>query len=66
MELKKLLIIFIFVLLGAQVACAQAAPDPIRISVGARPLGMGKAFVGLADDVGSIYLNPAGIANPQQ
>jgi hypothetical protein len=25
---------------------------------------MGKAFVGLADDVGSMFLNPAGLANP--
>lgn len=43
---------------------AQAAPDPIRIATGARPLGMGKAYVGLADDAGSIFLNPAGLANP--
>jgi hypothetical protein len=45
---------------------AQSAPDPVRLAVGARPLGMGKAFVGLADDVGSIYLNPAGLANPER
>jgi hypothetical protein len=44
-------------------ALAETAPDPIRIAVGARQLGMGKAFTGLADDVSSIFLNPAGIAN---
>ncbi|MBU0672340.1 MAG: S-layer homology domain-containing protein [Candidatus Margulisbacteria bacterium] len=42
---------------------AQAASDPMRLATGARPLGMGKAFVGLADDVGSVFLNPAGLAN---
>ena len=41
---------------------AQAAPDPIRIATGARTLGMGKSFVGLADDISAIFLNPAGLA----
>jgi S-layer homology domain/Glucodextranase, domain B len=63
---KKHLISILVVLFFASTLFAQAAPDPIRISVGARPLGMGKAFVGLADDVGSVYLNPAGLANPDR
>jgi len=35
---------------------------------GARSLGMGKAFVGLADDPAAVYYNPAGLAqqNPLQ
>jgi hypothetical protein len=61
---KKLSALFLFVLFIASSAFAQAAPDPIRIATGARPLGMGKAYVGLADDVGSIFMNPAGLANP--
>jgi len=32
------------------------------IGVGARPIGMGSAFVGLVDDVHSIYYNPAGLS----
>ncbi|MFH1361491.1 MAG: S-layer homology domain-containing protein, partial [bacterium] len=44
-------------------AFAQSAPDPIRIATGARTLGMGKSFVGLSDDISSIFLNPAGLAN---
>lgn len=32
------------------------------IGTGARPLGMGNAFVGLADDVRAIAYNPAGLA----
>jgi hypothetical protein len=39
------------------------APDPVRLSVGARILGMGKAFIGLSDDVGAIYTNPSGLGN---
>ncbi len=64
MKIKFWLLVICYWLLVTSLAFAQAAPDPIRISVGSRPLGMGKAFVGLADDVGSVYLNPAGIANP--
>jgi len=33
-----------------------------EVGVGARPLGMGKGYVGLADDTSSIFLNPAGIS----
>jgi len=40
------------------VAPALALPD-----LGARPMGMGGAFVGLADDVNSIFVNPAGVAS---
>ena len=31
------------------------------LGVGARPIGMGSAFVGLVDDVNTIYYNPAGL-----
>lgn len=39
------------------------APDATQVSIGARILGMGRAYIGLADDVGSIYANPAGLGN---
>ncbi|MEW6481559.1 MAG: hypothetical protein AB1397_00885, partial [bacterium] len=32
-------------------------------AIGARPLSMGNAFVAVADDIHSIFYNPAGIAN---
>jgi hypothetical protein len=64
--MKKILFILLTLVLGAGLVFAQAAPDPIRLATGARPLGMGKAFVGLADDIGSLFLNPAGIANPER
>jgi len=34
-----------------------------RIGVGARPLGMGGAFVAVADDANSVYWNPAGLTS---
>lgn len=46
----------------------QSAPDAIRIlqdesGMGARALGMGGAFTGVADDYTAIYWNPAGLAD---
>lgn len=38
------------------------AGEFLRIGVGARALGMGSAFVGLADDGTASYWNPAGLA----
>ncbi len=63
---KKLLALLIILVASVSQTLAVSAPDPSNIATGARPLGMGKAFVGLADDVGSISLNPAGIANPNR
>jgi hypothetical protein len=36
--------------------------DPTLVGIGARPVGIGKAFVGLADDVNAVFMNPAGLA----
>lgn len=33
----------------------------LKIGPGARPVGMGEAFTGVADDIHSIYWNPAGL-----
>ncbi|HYQ89839.1 MAG TPA: PorV/PorQ family protein [Candidatus Binatia bacterium] len=38
------------------------AGEFLRVGVGARALGMGSAFVGLADDGTAAYWNPAGLA----
>ncbi|MFB6290837.1 MAG: hypothetical protein ABEJ25_03820 [Candidatus Bipolaricaulia bacterium] len=35
----------------------------LDLGQGARPMGMGGAFVGLADDENAVYYNPAGLAN---
>ena len=42
------------------------AGEFLRIGVGARALGMGSAFVGLADDGTAAYWNPAGLATLSQ
>ncbi|MFH1386063.1 MAG: PorV/PorQ family protein [bacterium] len=45
---------------------AMAALDLSEIGVGARPLGMGKAFLALADDASAIFTNPAGLAQNKE
>lgn len=63
--MKKVFLFFLLLLFLIPAACAQTkvANDPTRIGVGARLLGMGKAYVGLADDISSIFLNPSGLSN---
>ncbi len=36
--------------------------DPMLLGAGARPLGMGSAFVAISDDATAVYWNPAGLA----
>ncbi|MGB9613505.1 MAG: S-layer homology domain-containing protein [Candidatus Margulisiibacteriota bacterium] len=44
-------------------ALAQSTTaDPMAIGVGARSLGMGRAYVGVAEDSDALFSNPAGIA----
>ena len=38
----------------------------LRIGEGAKPAGMGEAYIALADDVNSIYWNPAGLGRVRQ
>ncbi len=57
--------IFLFFLLALNSAHAISA-DLGEVGVGARPLSLGKAYVGLADDASAVFLNPAGIReNPE-
>jgi len=42
-------------------ASAQTTFDPLSIGVGARALGMGKAYVAVAEDCETIFINPAGL-----
>ena len=46
----------------ARAHLAELGINPLRLEMGARPLGMGAAFVGLADDVNAALYNPAGLA----
>ncbi|MBU0686295.1 MAG: PorV/PorQ family protein [Candidatus Margulisbacteria bacterium] len=56
---KILLTTLIFGILFA--AASFAVIDPMYIGVGARPLGMGKAYVGYAEDGNAMFMNPAGL-----
>jgi nucleoid-associated protein YgaU len=63
--MKNIILIIMISGLLAGAVCAQSTPvteDLMKIGVGARPMGMGKAFVALADDGNSPFMNPAGLA----
>lgn len=66
--MKKLIIIFFsIVVLNTTSVQAQSLSDIpgsfVDIGFGTRPVGMGFAFVGLADDENSPYWNPAGLGS---
>jgi len=46
---------------AASLAATYTAIDPSAIGVGARSLGMGKAYVAVAEDAESIFMNPGGL-----
>src|SRR5258708_5735693 len=61
----KALPLFAFIFLQFPYAVhASGEPDAFAINgVGARQGGMGGAFIGLSDDIESVYYNPAGLGN---
>ncbi len=65
--MKKITILALALILAASVAGASYAQqagfaiDPTYIGVGARPLGMGKAYVAVAEDADTVFMNPAGL-----
>jgi len=62
--MKKYLSISVLVLsVFFSSAYATSIVDPASIGVGARPIGMGRAYTGLADDASAVFLNPAGLSS---
>jgi hypothetical protein len=57
-----LTIITLSIIVTASAASTKSAIDLGIAGVGARPMGMGKSFVAIADDVNAVILNPAGLA----
>ena len=53
--------VFLFPLLASSQPYADVA-SALNLGMGARPLAMGSAFVGLADDLNALFFNPAGLA----
>lgn len=56
-----ILIFGIWILSGVSFAVGTYTEDLMKIGVGARVMGMGKAFVAVADDGNAIFMNPAGL-----
>lgn len=46
---------------GAPPSLGSTAASFLKLGVGPRPVAMGEAFTGLADDVNAIFYNPAGL-----
>ena len=58
--------VFIFAFAVVFIACGSAyalTADPMDISVGARGMGMGDAYVGVAENAETIFVNPAGLGD---
>ena len=61
--ISTIFLIIISSLINAQSNVATTSAAFLEIGPGARSIGMGSAFVSVADDASSIYWNPAGIVN---
>ncbi|MFZ1288845.1 MAG: hypothetical protein WAR79_02050, partial [Melioribacteraceae bacterium] len=71
MTINKKFLILLILLLSANLIFSQVdqeitrvgttAAAVLKIAPGARSLGMGNAYVGVSDDIYSVYFNPAGI-----
>ncbi|MFA4844925.1 MAG: hypothetical protein WC632_08290 [Candidatus Margulisiibacteriota bacterium] len=60
---KIILTVLVLAFFGVSYAAVTgSADDATVIGGGARPLGMGRAFTAVADDVDAVFINPAGIA----
>ncbi len=60
-QLKLAVCIFGLTLLLINPALAKSAFDLSTAGIGARPMGMGSAYVAIADDASAIAINPAGL-----
>jgi hypothetical protein len=58
---RAFLSIFILISLFGFSASASSFVDLTEIGIGARPLGMGKAFNAIVDDGSALFMNPAGL-----
>jgi len=59
--MKRLILLSLILFCAAALAGASNLTDLTEIGVGARPLGMAKAFNTIADDGSAIFMNPAGL-----
>jgi hypothetical protein len=66
--MKRILlsIFFLTILCSAAYSGVIYYDDPLTIGVGARPIGMGRAFVAISDDDNAILINPSGIGTAKK
>lgn len=57
-----LALLFSALITAANAELAEIGINPLRMELGGRPLGMGAAFAGLADDMNAVLYNPGGLA----
>jgi len=63
---KTLSVVVTLIILVGAVRAQFIAIDPSERCINARVIGLGRSFVGLADDTSAIYLNPAGLAQQKK
>lgn len=63
MKIRIFIILCLTFVICASAHAQFAAIDPTRNTPNARVLGLGKAYFALADDSGSIFTNPSGLAD---
>ncbi len=61
--MKKSLLVLLCVCFLSLMAWGANAPDPLKIGIGARGLGLGRSFTAMGDDVTCMYANPAGLTS---
>ena len=64
--MKKAFVVVVWCVIlafSSNLALASFLEDSLKNGIGVRPLGMGGAFTAVADDVNSIYYNPAGLGD---
>ena len=59
--LKTILALFLILYIAIPAVATKTSLDLGVAGVGARPLGMGKAHVAIADDANAVFVNPAGL-----
>ena len=62
----QILLFFIYIPLHAQTGDGGLPGEFLRYGVGARALGLGRAFTAMANDASAIYWNPAGLIGVQR